>query len=139
MSQKRILFIDEERWSIEPIIDRINSEFGDTVDYIEDGSSGLSLLLQKGDQYQCVILDIMFPLGADLDDGEEDRSVRAGLILLHLIRRIHRIKVPIICFTIRDDDEVKTTIEKFSNATHICKVNMRAMDLLMIQLRKYIR
>jgi CheY-like chemotaxis protein len=138
MSKKKVLIMDEEYWSIEPVIDRIQSVFGvESYVYCADGSEGLERFEQE--EYSCIILDIMFPLGSALDtDDDSSQSIKGGLIMLKRLRDIIKTKVPIICFTIRDDDEVKTEILKYSNTSHISKLNSRALDLLITQLRKHL-
>jgi CheY-like chemotaxis protein len=138
MSKKRVLIMDEEYWSIEPVIDRMQSLFGkETTVYCSDGTEGIERL--KSEEFCCIILDIMFPLGASVEtDEDSSQSIRGGLIILKRIREVLKCKTPVICFTIRDDDEVKNEISKYANAMHISKLNIRSMELLMTQLRKYL-
>jgi CheY-like chemotaxis protein len=136
MTRRKFLIMDEEYWSIEPVIDRIFSVFGnDSIVYCADGSEGLEKLGEG--EFSCIILDIMFPLGTRLDnDSDTSQSIKGGLIILKRIREVLKYNIPIICFTIRDDDEVKFEIAKYSNTYHISKLNGRAIDLLISQLKK---
>ncbi|MBK8484266.1 MAG: response regulator transcription factor [Saprospiraceae bacterium] len=138
MNNKKILIIDEEFWSIEPAIYKIEKEFGkDSTVYCADGSEGLDML--QTNNFSCIILDIMFPLGAALEDVLENiEPINGGLIILDRIRNILGLKIPVICFTIRDDDEVKIEIKKYTKASHISKLNEKAEDLLISQIKKYI-
>ena len=135
MTKKKILLIDEEYWSIEPIIDRIQNTFGkDTVVYCADGAEGLKMLLQY--EFACIILDIMFPLGSFLEtDENEGDSINSGLIILKRLRENLKCRIPVICFTIRDDDQAKSEIKKYDDSYHISKLNPRAIDILINQIR----
>lgn len=135
----KILIIDEEYWSIEPAIDRIKSVYGDDCcTYCADGSEGVESL--RNGQFSCIILDIMFPLGSGWESttgGNE--SINGGLIVLQYLRKTLKIKIPIICFTIRDDAAVKAEISRYTETFHVSKVDGRALELLMQQLKKYIK
>jgi CheY-like chemotaxis protein len=140
MSFKKILVMDEEYWSIEPAIDRIESLFGkEILEYSSNGVEGLRQL--KDHNFKCIILDIMFPMGDDMDILEEEeglKSISGGISVLHEIRNTLKMKTPVICFTIRDDDEVKASIKKYANTIHISKLNMNGLELLINQIKRYI-
>lgn len=130
--------MDEEYWSIEPIIDRIKNHYGDdSYVYCADGTEGIETF-EKG-TFACIILDIMFPLGADYeDDADADLAINGGLIILKKLREEIRTTVPVICLSLRDDDEVKAEIEKYDHTMHISKLNSRAMETLISQLNKHL-
>jgi CheY-like chemotaxis protein len=135
---KKILIMDEEYWSIQPAIDRIHFVFGeDVTTYCASGYEGLTRLQEA--EFGCVILDIMFPLGEEMDSDEDStQSIRGGLIVLGEIRKKLRMSIPVICFTIRDDEEVKQEIKKYQNTFHISKLNNNGLEILIIQLKKYL-
>lgn len=134
MSNRRILVMDEEFWSIQPAIDRIERVFGSGItEWCDSGLAGLTQLQDTKQNYCCVILDIMFPLGRDTDED----SISGGLIILNEIRNILHQDIPVICFTFRDDESVKTEINKFTRTTHISKLT--GLEQLINQIKKHVK
>jgi len=78
---KRILFVDEEDWSITPYFDKLRDNSSE-VDLAIDGDEAIDLL-QKN-KYDLLVLDIMFPPGQKIGNNVEPR--KAGAILLYRIR-----------------------------------------------------
>jgi CheY-like chemotaxis protein len=135
---KKILIMDDEYWSIEPAIDRIHYVFGNEITrYCPSGYEGIKLLRQE--PFLCVILDIMFPLGEEMDsDDDSPSSIRGGLIVLNEIRKSLELSIPVICFTVRDDDEIRQEINKYPNTSYISKLNTNGLEALIVQLKKYL-
>jgi CheY-like chemotaxis protein len=79
---KRILFVDDEDWSVTPYFPKLQDENVD-VDIAKDGDEALNLL-QKN-QYDLLVLDIMLPPGSQIGKQVEPR--KAGANLLRLIRQ----------------------------------------------------
>lgn len=79
---KRILFVDDEDWSVTPYFPKLRDEKIE-VDLAKDGDEALSLL-QKN-KYDLLVLDIMLPPGNKIGKRVEPR--KAGAILLQLIRQ----------------------------------------------------
>ncbi|MCG3118523.1 MAG: hypothetical protein ALAOOOJD_00743 [bacterium] len=79
---KRILFVDDEDWSVTPYFPKLQDEKVE-VDLAKDGDEALSLL-QKN-KYDLLVLDIMLPPGNKIGKRVEPR--KAGAILLQLIRQ----------------------------------------------------
>lgn len=79
---KRILFVDDEDWSVTPYFPKLMDEKVE-VDLAKDGDEALSLL-QKN-KYDLLVLDIMLPPGNTIGKRIEPR--KAGAILLQLIRQ----------------------------------------------------
>lgn len=79
---KRMLFVDDEDWSVTPYFSKLQDENVD-VDLARDGDEALDLL-QKN-KYDLLVLDVMLPPGSKIGKKVEPRQ--AGAILLHMIRR----------------------------------------------------
>lgn len=150
MKAKQILIIDDELWTVESTIDRINRVFGDeTVVYCDDVIDGLNKIIEN--EYACIILDVMFPL-PDMGN-EQNRAVllkefeplhsvemtpvNTGIVVLHNIRNVLDVTVPVICFTIRKDESLIEQISKYKKTIHIHKLDEKAFELLINELKKY--
>ena len=79
---KRILFVDDEDWSVTPYFPKLQDANVD-VDLAKDGDEALGLL--QNNKYDLLVLDIMLPPGSKIGKQVEPR--KAGAILLQLIRQ----------------------------------------------------
>jgi len=114
MCEKKVLIIDDEKWFFEPILDRLTYEkIG--FDFCISGSQGLEYL--KANKYRVVILDIKVTLGRNLQHllGKD----ASGISILEEIRKIEH-RIPVICFTVLNDEEIRDKILKLGGK-HILK------------------
>jgi CheY-like chemotaxis protein len=79
---KRMLFVDDEDWSVTPYFAKLN-DAGVKVDLAKDGDEAFERL-QKG-KYDLIVLDVMLPPGNKIGKQVEPR--KAGGILLEMIRK----------------------------------------------------
>jgi DNA-binding response OmpR family regulator len=79
---KRILFVDDEDWSVTPYFQKLRDR-GFEVDLAVDGDEAIARL--QNEKYDLIVLDIMLPSGNKIGKNVEPR--RAGAILVHMIRR----------------------------------------------------
>jgi CheY-like chemotaxis protein len=79
---KRILFVDDEDWSVAPYFEKLR-DHNIEVDLAVNGDEAIERL-QKN-KYDLLVLDIMLPPGKKIGKNVEPR--KAGAILLHVIRR----------------------------------------------------
>src|SRR6187399_369293 len=106
---KRVLIIDEEKWYMQAILDRIDFEMEkDLYDYCYNGSDGLDLLKQK--RFGVVILDMMVPLGENIVLPPEEPNLIYGILILRKIRAINK-EVRVVCYTIIDEPQLKKDIK----------------------------
>jgi CheY-like chemotaxis protein len=109
---KRILFVDDEDWSVTPYFPKLQDENVD-VDLAKDGDEALSLL-QKN-KYDLLVLDIMLPPGNKIGKQVEPR--KAGAILLRIIRQneIPNMKtlptVPVVILTAVIDHQLAESLK----------------------------
>jgi CheY-like chemotaxis protein len=78
---KRILFVDDENWSVSPYFEILQDHDIET-DFAENSDQAIALLRKK--KYDLIVLDIMFAPGTILGQQVEPR--RAGSTLLAKIR-----------------------------------------------------
>ncbi len=105
---KCALFIDEEAWYIEPLLIYFEARYPHCKHHHSfNGVEALNYV--KNTKVDCIVLDIMMPYG---DESVTERF--AGLIILDEIRRLSQ-DVPIICYTARNEDLIKRTIDTYSN------------------------
>ena len=129
----KILIVDEEKWYMEAIFDRIISEFGeDQYDYVFNGADALKLL--KLNKYSGIILDLMLPLGEGLSLPQDEPDLMYGIFILRKIREFDK-TTPVICYTVLDDASIKDSLRRY-NAIHICKIYEDSYDKLFMELRK---
>lgn len=129
----KILIVDEEKWYMEAIFDRIELEFGDNqYDYVFNGADAITLL--RRNKYSAVILDLMLPLGNGLTLPIDEPDLMYGIYILRQIRQFDK-STPIICYTVLDDKHIKDSL-KAENAIHICKIYEESYDKLFLELKK---
>lgn len=135
MEKKKILIVDEEKWFVEAIFDRINSDFGENLfDHCVNGSEAIELILKN--EYKVIILDLMLPLGHGINLPEDEQDLMFGIYILRKIRDINK-TVPVICYTILDERKIQNQIADL-NAIHICKLSENSFDQLFQFLRTFI-
>lgn len=105
---KTILYIDDEPWFVEPLVDTLREE-GYTVELATNGSEAVNRLRQEGDLPNLVVLDVIMPTGGEIHDTNGGR--RTGLKVHELMRKQMGLKVPIIFLTVVDDPGVEREIE----------------------------
>lgn len=94
-TRPRILYVDDEQWLMEGIIDYLSKGF--EIIPARNADQALALL-KKEQKIQLIILDIMLPPGDNLTGT--DRGRRTGLELARIIRKEMRLEIPIICYTV---------------------------------------
>jgi len=105
---KTILFADDELWFNEVMMDVLRAEGYDVVP-VEDGTATVEYL-ESGKPVDLIILDIMMPTGERLIDPAHGR--RTGVKVAEFIRHNLELKVPIIYFTVIEDQTVHNRIMK---------------------------
>lgn len=115
---KKILFIDDELLEIEPYKTLLEME-GFLVEVIENPEEALTIITEKIDSYDLLILDIMMKCGKyDLKETRYGR--RTGLKVLEEIRNITA-KLPIIILTVVEDPILKKEAERFGINFYLLK------------------
>ncbi len=135
--RKRILFVDDEDWSVTPYFSKLQDHEVE-VELARDGEQALHMLRKK--TYDLIVLDIMLPPGNDFGRRVEPR--KAGAILLEMIRRnqITNMKtppdVPIVVLTAVTDQKLSETIKQlevaqiFQKPAPFDEVTEKLLDLL---------
>jgi DNA-binding response OmpR family regulator len=109
---KRILFIDDEDWSVSPYFEFLQDHKIE-IDLAEDGDQAIEFLQKKA--YDLIVLDIMFTPGTVLREVEPRQ---AGSVLLYKIRHDEfpdlQIKsdVPVLVLTAVTDQKQLDNIRK---------------------------
>ena len=132
----KILISDEEKWYLDAVTDRIDAEFGEGYyDFVSNGYETLNLI--KKNNYKLLILDMMMPLGGDLELPKNEPNLMYGIYILRLVRQEHK-NLPVVCYTILDDNKTKKQIQEL-NAIHICKLDENAYERLFYQINNYMK
>jgi len=110
---KRILFVDDEDWSVEPYFEKLRDhriEF----DLALDGDQAIKFLQQN--RYDLLVVDIMLPPGEIIGPNVEPR--KAGEVFLRRLRRneIPNLKtppeVPVVVVTAVTDQKLPETMKE---------------------------
>lgn len=80
---KQILLIEDERWTVESLIEQLEREGEYVVDVGKDTTEGVRLLSEK--RYDVLLLDIMLPHGDEIDQTVSPK--RSGIILMPMVRK----------------------------------------------------
>lgn len=129
-----ILLVDEEYWSIEPLIDKIETETNSKVTLASSCSD--AMIHFDKNEYHYVILDLMLPAGeySIVKDLIKEGDTYYGLNLLEYLRGKNS-DIPIIGFSIADDDYVKNKFKDL-NAVFFCKLSIDAMSSIVSIIKK---
>ena len=135
--KKRILFVDDEDWSVEPYFEKLR-DHNVEVDLALNGDEAYDLL-QK-DIYDLLVLDIMLPPGKKI--GEDVQPRKAGAILLYRIRQkeIPDMKtaanVPVVILTAVTDQKLSEEVRQlkvsavFQKPAPFDEVTDKLLDIL---------
>jgi CheY-like chemotaxis protein len=110
---KRILFVDDEDWSVIPYFEKLRDQ-NIEVDLALDGDEAIDRL-QKS-KYDLLVLDIMLPPGENIGEDVEPR--KAGAILLYRIRQneIPNMRtapnVPVVVLTAVTDQKLSEDVKQ---------------------------
>ncbi|MBE2226597.1 MAG: hypothetical protein IAE93_04620 [Ignavibacteria bacterium] len=131
---KKILIIDEEKWFFSPIFDRLKYDKLD-YEYCETGIKGLTRFKNNIDNYSIIILDIKLTLGEQLIEVIRD-YLYPGIYVLEELRKIDK-KIPIICYTVINNEETREKIGRM-NANYIAKQG-NSSDSLFKEINKLLK
>jgi CheY-like chemotaxis protein len=114
---KTVLFIDEEYWFVEPIINKVRKELsGIELLYCEDGIEAIHLI-KENSEIAFAIVDLQLPLfDADLlkEFSESLKYPRnlTGFMVMEKLKNL-RPEIKVLVLTIVADLEVQLLIEKY--------------------------
>ena len=127
----KIIFIDDSAEKLISFIELLEFN-GFCVDVVKDIDNAISLL-QKNNDYQLVILDMIMPYNANRipNDDEEFKGFRTGLFLLDKIKQIIP-NVPIVIFSVLRDSEIEKEAIRRGAVRYIHKSSIIFKDFLNI-------
>ncbi len=129
----KVLIVDEEKWYMDAIFDRMDAEFGlGHYDYVFNGHDALELL--KINNYSLIVLDMMLPLGGDLTLPEDEPDLMYGIYILRKIREYNK-RIPVICYTILNEESIKNEIRDL-HAIHLHKLGDRSDEKLFDEIKR---
>lgn len=115
-----VVFVVDDRATIFEYLARVLGELGarmESAENLPDAQEKLEVLREQPRAYSLLLLDVMFPaLSPDSDDPLPPdyvvRSEGAGIELARYVRETLKIPkevLPIVFFTIRDDEKMRTS------------------------------
>lgn len=108
-----ILIIDDEKFTFLPFLENLEYE-KISYDFCKNGSSGMKKL--KENEYKAIILDMKVSLGDDLKNLKEEKV--PGISIFKKIREINK-KIPILCFSVIAEEEIKKEIESMGGKYYL--------------------
>jgi len=115
----RVLFADDELYSMRPTIDALEVR-GAVVDVCKDGTEVLEYLRQHVHTMpQLVILDLMMAEGAEIRTPDEGRST--GVEVYRRLRREIDARLPIVVSTVVTDDSMLGSFQNDRKVTIVRK------------------
>jgi len=122
MTTRNVLIIDDEQEHIEVLANHVRACGGEPViaRHEAEARQRLQAVADGKESYALAIIDVMMPINSleeilDLEEAVNDDSTRSGVRLCELAcNELHITPRPleIVCFTIRDDVNVKTAITR---------------------------
>lgn len=133
---KKLLIVDDEILLVQSIIDRVELDL-DGVEVInkETGSDGIKAI--EAEKFDVVILDMMLPLGSDLNLPKEEPDLMYGVYILRKIRE-KRPNLPVICYSVVNDPDTVRQIEAIGRSFYVCKLASNSFNELFRKLALYI-
>lgn len=125
----RILWIDDDRLYIRPIIEDIR-DLGHTVDQIYHVDDGFTKAIAEGGNYQKIVLDIMLPARGDFNVPAARSGFRTGMVLLErLIAEVPGIAERLMVVSVVRDQEPQS-MTSAHGVRYIFKSRVRAEDIV---------
>lgn len=114
--EKTILYVDDEPWFVEPLIDALRDE-GYIVELATSGTEAIEKLKQSNKLPGLVVLDVIMPTGELVQDANGGR--RTGLKVHEIMRKQLGLKMPIIFLTVVDDPSIEREVENIEKSLGI--------------------
>jgi CheY-like chemotaxis protein len=122
MTTRNVLIIDDEQEHIEVLANQVRACGGEPViaRHEAEARERLHAVARGEERYALAIIDVMMPINSleailELDDAVNEDSKCSGVRLCELACNELRIAprpLEIVCFTIRDDEDVKAMIHR---------------------------
>lgn len=124
---KKILVVDDEHLSVEPVLSRLEFEGYDAL-YANSCGEALRILKEEGEAIRIAILDCFLPAGDNLSWMEKQylSSKTTGLRLGEYIAKSFD-KISIVGYSVLGDEEVVSGF-KNNGFKYICKVDSNAFN-----------
>ena len=116
---KTILIVDEEKISVSGIIFTIEQNFSD-IQILTARTCSEALEVMGGERVDLIILDMMIPKGT-MTFKKERIDFRYGIDLLIELRN-RGISIPIICYTIINNDDSLVSQINDNRGVYLCKL-----------------
>jgi CheY-like chemotaxis protein len=113
---KTILYVDDEPWFVEALVDALRDDHY-IVELAINGSEAIEKLKQVTNLPDLVILDVIMPTGKNIQDTNGGR--RTGLKVHEIIRKELRLMMPIIFLTVVDDPTAEREINNLEKSQGI--------------------
>lgn len=105
---KKILIIDDEPWFMEPIIERLQMQYGyDVIQKrnIERGLKEFQEASSSDHPYDLILVDLMLPYGRGLDIYDQEKTDVPGIYLLKKLRSLDE-NILLFCYTVITDNNI---------------------------------
>lgn len=132
MNKPTILFIDDEQWLMQGVVDRLSTSFDMLT--ASNGDQALNYLETARFQIELIILDIMFPEGTRIKTTNRGRTsgVEFARYLYHT-----GYTIPVVCYTVVSDPNIHEELIKLGVKEIVSKRKLPSE--LEAVIRKYIR
>jgi CheY-like chemotaxis protein len=100
--KKTILYVDDEQWLMEGVVDYFSKDYNVVIAYNAD--LALKIISENKQEIDLLILDVMMPQGELVKDPERGRT--SGLELARILIQEKKTKIPIICYTVITDRKI---------------------------------
>ena len=108
---KKILFIDEHRMEVQPIMDVLSEKYGeDALVHIESSQMALEFIAEYSQDIVAISLDILMPFDLLKDNNKKKQFELEGMAVLDVLHVKHH-SIPVICYSWVNEPEIITKIE----------------------------
>lgn len=109
--KNKILFVDEHRLEVEPIMDVLTEKYGlDALVHIQSSNLALEFIKENHEQIIAISLDILMPYEILKNDKLKKQFELEGLAVLDYLYENHK-SIPVICYSWVNEPEIIAEIE----------------------------
>lgn len=120
MKKATILYVEDEQFLMSGVVDSLSVEYNVIV--ARNADRGLKILENQHQQISLILLDIMMPQGELVRDPHHGRT--SGVEFTRIVLQEKSYRIPIVCYTVVDDQRVRDTLRKLGVKEIVSKTEL---------------
>ena len=133
MSRRTILYVEDEQWLMEGIVDYLSQNYN--IIRARNADKALKFIESSEYRIDLILLDIMMPQGTRIQTSDHGRT--SGVEFARVLREELKLNLPIVCYTVVVDRAIHNELRRIGVQEIVSK--KRLPSELDEVIRKYIR